>query len=460
MSGPIPSKIGNLDLLWRIWLSGNQLTGTLPSEIGNINALQRINIAFNSFSGQLPDIFESLPNLDAVVMSNNVLTGLIPDSLWHLDKLRILSIRHNELTGTVPDSICHRFQTGKVKILTDTTFWFQKEPKVKCPCCKQTAECYVWDTSLVTSDFKACPSSNLYHNEFHSEYYMQDRVVNFTVKDIFTLPREAEFCLSSTGCYELLYYKDLNSFRNNEFSRLDFTFSNDDSNLSHNEECDAVNICDSIFDSHHPKRAALNHITQLSTPNLHDKNSPQYKALCWVLTKDELFDQLKICDGTLIQRYVLALLFSLSDTLSDTLTNDLTQKDTCEWDGIECDQSKMFVNNIMVSNANLVGSFITEIGILQSLQSIDLSKNALSGTIDPDIFINLRNLKTLNLSQNRLEGRLPNYIFEMEPLNAIILSHNQLAGTLSNDIKCSQTLGKFQYSDLINSFKKSMLLNQ
>ena len=63
------------------------------------------------------------------------------------------------------------------------------------------------------------------------------------------------------------------------------------------------------------------------------------------------------------------------------------------------------------------------------MRSIDLSNNKLTGKI-PDEICNLIELKTLNLSGNMLTGMIPQNIGQLEQLESLDLSRNRLFGSL------------------------------
>ena len=52
---------------------------------------------------------------------------------------------------------------------------------------------------------------------------------------------------------------------------------------------------------------------------LDDPSLPEYKALCWIMTEDTLFHDYDVCDGTLLQRYVMALFYIEQHTRLKTL---------------------------------------------------------------------------------------------------------------------------------------------
>ncbi|XP_073262707.1 MDIS1-interacting receptor like kinase 2-like [Populus alba] len=78
-------------------------------------------------------------------------------------------------------------------------------------------------------------------------------------------------------------------------------------------------------------------------------------------------------------------------------------------------------------------SFSLEIGLLESLNQLDLSSNVLTGRI-PSSIGKLRNLSFLNLYKNQLSGSIPQKIGLLEFLDTLSLSSNVLTGRKSNKL--------------------------
>ena len=63
-SGEIPSELGNLTELVRLYLHDNQLAGEIPSELSNLVNLKGLYLAGNQLSGCIPSGLEEVPAND------------------------------------------------------------------------------------------------------------------------------------------------------------------------------------------------------------------------------------------------------------------------------------------------------------------------------------------------------------------------------------------------------------
>jgi Leucine-rich repeat (LRR) protein len=132
-------------------------------------------------------------------------------------------------------------------------------------------------------------------------------------------------------------------------------------------------------------------------------------SLLW-LTEDVIKHEIQAKDW--YQRFLLAhLYFTLTEKYPfnwKVQTNWLTAKSVCDWYGVRCDKEDNVVQLNLNSNTKTsVDEFPRSIFYLTSLLHLDLSGNDLNiGTIPSDI-ANLKNLQSLNLSANIVQGAIP-----------------------------------------------------
>ena len=57
------------------------LTGSIPSEIGNLTNLKKLYLSYNDLTGSIPPEIGNLTNLTSLHLESNQLTGIIPDEI-------------------------------------------------------------------------------------------------------------------------------------------------------------------------------------------------------------------------------------------------------------------------------------------------------------------------------------------------------------------------------------------
>ena len=468
LHGTIPTEFGELSLMSHLWLNNNILSGTLPSQLKQCISLCELQLRSNNLNGTIPEIFGNLSDLNLFDVSNNVdLGGEIPSSLWENDfqpSIRpqkefaegsrplgnvdaILSLANTDVLGTVPDEFCSHID----ELNLDHTNWFLDEPKIDCKCCKDFSLCYMWE--LDTNMTASCPvdSVNIIASDdffFDNTITITDEISNQTI----TLPVGANInrtvCLSPTGCYGVQANRDEN-----------LAYSSESQTLVDSGKCDPVIICGNEIHSTHPKRKGLNHIMQVGVPSANILNEPEsahYKALCWMMNevndtmpKDQFFDTYNICDGTLLQRFAMGVFFFSQPYFFEdnffnlTFFNMLGNMNLCDWDIVECDEEQVYVER-MKSHDPRLSNFVREIGFLYRLKRLDLSGSNMQGTLDPATFTSWPFLEHLDLSQNKLEGEIPEELFKLDGLKTIRLHNNTFEGTLPMNTAYPLALGEYE----------------
>ncbi|WP_167607388.1 T9SS type A sorting domain-containing protein [Maribellus sediminis] len=104
LSGGLSGKIGRLQQLKVLSLSGTSLNGELPNELGTLNNLTHIFLAYNQMSGSIPATIQNCKNLKFIQLRNNKITGEIPVELGNLSQLEIIDLANNQFVGTIPAS--------------------------------------------------------------------------------------------------------------------------------------------------------------------------------------------------------------------------------------------------------------------------------------------------------------------------------------------------------------------
>ena len=452
LSGSIPPELGNLFYLLTFDVGNNRITGTIPPEIGNVT-FNELRLNNNFLTGTVPDLTIE----DKVYLNKNDLTGSIPDSFWEQRNISGYKFNDNSLVGYVPDDLCDTLPEvpgyeglNVFDLSMDDSPWFE-DPKVNCECCDDV-NCHLWSNAEVIvvggTRRPACPTANLQTFRVYERYVFTDLTANVTHGEgIGTgIAKDLEFCLSPTGCYNVL--QELEDGADDQEVTWDLSYklgySDISRTLEEQESCDAINVCGETFTFDDPKRMGINHLTHMVLSDLtvfDEPTSARNKALCWLLTEDDLFFDYSICDGTLLQRYVMALFYYTHLESFDFET--LPAVPTCDWPGVTCDSEKgLYVEEIILEGQNLKGSLITEFGLLTRLRTLNFNDNQFSGVLDPVIFAYLPYLENFNFGSNKFGGELPTAMFTLPSLKRYNMSSNLLVGKIPNT-DYPKTLGKY-----------------
>ena len=103
----IPSEVYSLTTLVSLKVDGSKFIGTLSSEIGKLTRLVSMSFSKNALTGTIPSEIGQLSLVRALELSNNKFTGSIPSTIDQLAGAIQLFLEYNELTGVIPQSLCN-----------------------------------------------------------------------------------------------------------------------------------------------------------------------------------------------------------------------------------------------------------------------------------------------------------------------------------------------------------------
>ena len=188
---------------------------------------------------------------------------------------------------------------------------------------------------------------------------------------------------------------------------------------------------------------------------LDDIATPQGAALDWLTSQSTLSLD---TDNQIVQRYsVVVTALALQQPLDGFMDPSTSE---CDWEGVLCGNGNStdmldygldstmnatatvnvtdsVLENVVVgivwSNRSLTGTIPDDIGLLKSLQTLDLGENSIQGPIPGGVY-QLVELEYLYLHRNQLSGSLSTEIGNLQKLNKLLLSDNMLTGTLPQQI--------------------------
>ncbi|KAL3631999.1 protein kinase superfamily [Castilleja foliolosa] len=138
-----------------------------------------------------------------------------------------------------------------------------------------------------------------------------------------------------------------------------------------------------------------------------------------------------------------ALRTSLTDPNNFLQSWDKNLINPCTWFHVTCNPDSK-VERIDLGNAGLSGTLVTDLGILTSLQYLELYENNLSGTI-PSELGELTSLVSLDLYNNSLTGDIPDTLGKLKSLRYLRLNNNNLAGSIPQSLT---DIGSLEVLDL------------
>ena len=116
-SGQIPPSIGNLTNLYELDFSDNQLEGAIPSSVYGFSSLSYVHLQYNLFNGIIPSWLYTLPSLVELDLSHNKFTGHIGE--FQFDSLEKIDLSMNELHGSIPTSIFELVNLSSLKLFSN-----------------------------------------------------------------------------------------------------------------------------------------------------------------------------------------------------------------------------------------------------------------------------------------------------------------------------------------------------
>ncbi|KAJ3287246.1 hypothetical protein HDU79_005838 [Rhizoclosmatium sp. JEL0117] len=110
--GSIPSRIGSLQQMTSVMMTGCRLNGEIPGSFCQLINLESLDLSLNNLSGTIPARFHNCHALKELLLNNNSLAGPLPLTLFQATSLVSLNLSFNKLSGSLPTQIyqLHRLQ--------------------------------------------------------------------------------------------------------------------------------------------------------------------------------------------------------------------------------------------------------------------------------------------------------------------------------------------------------------
>ncbi|KAL5205710.1 hypothetical protein ABZP36_033919 [Zizania latifolia] len=141
-------------------------------------------------------------------------------------------------------------------------------------------------------------------------------------------------------------------------------------------------------------------------------------------------------DGVLLLSFKFSL---LADPLTSLAGWGYADDTPCAWNGVVCmafpesSSEAARVVSVVLPNAQLVGPIARELGLIEHLRHLDLSGNALNGTVPVEL-LRAPELRVLSLAGNGITGGLPEQVGQLRSLRALNLAGNALSGAIPGNL--------------------------
>ncbi|XP_076956945.1 receptor-like protein EIX2 [Bidens hawaiensis] len=502
LTGAIPESIGQLSKLYSLQLQNNSLTGTIPDSIGSLSLLQALWLSNNQFSSSIPNTIGGLSSLKLLDLSYNKLNGSLPESIGRLSNLQELSLDHNSLTGILMEnhfvnltSLTSLFVgDNKLVFKLNVNNWIPpfKLQTLSARSCSLGPQFPSWIQLLTDLQFLDVSNANIsdtipnwFWTTFPSVGYLNisHNSIQGELGDVNSFTTDATVDLSNNrlhgrlpGNYSKTKFLDLS---NNKISGSleQFLCSGIQEpqplkflNLANNSMSGVISDCwknfgrlvilnleKNRFSGIIP--SSLGNISSLRSLEM-DENRLYGNLPPWLLNSTGLV-VIKLAENELVGKIPssigrnntsLRVLSLRSNKLEGKIPDEICHLSSLQildlaHNDLSGNLPTCFTNFSVISGretsgpidlyeatiitASLVtkGNTYTYGTILYQVTSLDLSDNKFSGPI-PDELVRLSGLRFLNLSYNNLTGRIPNLFSQNETLESLDLSMNHLEGNI------------------------------
>ncbi|XP_054817689.1 receptor-like protein 9DC3 [Prosopis cineraria] len=427
-SGQIPS-LSNLERLNDLVLSNNNFSGGVSFLSTLVNPIS-LYLSNNSFSGQLPLSLGNLERLQDLDLSINNFSGGIPKVFGKLNKLHSLELNNNNFNGQVPSSLSNTSVT-----ILDLSF-NKLEGNLPIPFFR--ARFFSVSNNKFKGDisFHFCNASsieilNLSHNNLSGPI----------PQCLVALPNLVVLDLQMNNFFGTL---PNNFLKRNVLQTLHFNSNRFKGSLplslAHCNQLEIFDVGQNEIEDAFPK--LLESFPELQVLVLRENRF--YGTIPNSNTKHP-FPKLRIFDisnnhfnGSLPTTYIkefkgMMKIDDVEDGSQYMGSKNYSYEDSVviTWKGftIELERILKIFGTMDLSNNRLDGEIPEAIGELHALIGLNLSHNRITGSI-PKSMGNLTSLEWLDLSSNKLVGDIPQELTNLNFLSILNLSQNQLEGTI------------------------------
>ncbi|GMH28640.1 hypothetical protein Nepgr_030483 [Nepenthes gracilis] len=450
-TGKLPSMvdISKLSQLTLLDLSNNFLDGEVPSWLFSLSSLKVLSLGINQFSGQLTiseDVASSSSlmnrsSLMSLFLSNCNFSGPLPTWIWNITQ--DISLSNNQFTGKLPSMV------DRSKLSQLTSLDLSKN---------------LLDGKVPSWLFSLPSLEELYlaNNQFFGQLtVIEDGASNnTTLLKYIDLGGNMIQGSIPNSIFELVSLVVLDLSSNNLSGIIELDMFCKLKNLTHLDlSYNGLSVLTKSSSTISSNVAVCPRLQKLMCSSCNITDFPDF------LRAQENLTYLDLSNNK-IQGDIPKWAKDIGkDSLSylNLSSNFLTGRLDLQWTNLQYIDlhSNMFEGPapipppftcvLLASNNNFAGEIPSAICTLDSLQTLDLSYNSLSGEIPPCFKIVNNLLSVLDLRSNKLHGTLPSIFGEYCSLQTLALNGNQLEGQLPPSLLSCQRLEVLDVGN--NNFK-------
>ncbi|KAI9098538.1 hypothetical protein K1719_025163 [Acacia pycnantha] len=432
------SHLVNLHNLKYLSLSGNLLTLRFSHNWVPPFQLEAIYVSSCKLGPNFPEWLQTQNNFTELDISNNGISGTIPEWFWGLltPKLINLNVSCNNISGTIPKVDINFTEVPAISLASN-----QFEGSL--PEFLQNVQALILSNNnfselhhflCANGSFQQLDILDLSNNQFFGQ--LPNCWRNFQWLSLVDLS-DNNFSGELPASIGTLQDLQALILRNNEFSgdlfitlkicsSLALLDAGENKISKHISSWIGIQLYELkilILRNNNISGSLLAHLCSL--PNLHfldlsfnnlSGQIPQCFQNFTPMAQKSSFESIDIVQVWLLISYKVEVSYDRSALLM--------------WKGTErIFEHNLLLKGIDLSSNKLVGKIPPELGILVEMTSLNLSRNKLDGEIPPEIG-QLTSLDSLDLSRNHLFGPIPLSFAQIDRLAVLDLSYNNLSGKI------------------------------
>lgn len=408
------------------WCSSKPLSQWYGLYTNSWGIVYRIELIDNNLNGAIPESIGTMVDLSGIWLHSNNLYGSIPSSFGNLTNLSQLSLYNNALTGSIPESL------GNIKSLGLIDLGSNKLSG-SIPSSLFTID-DLYNLNLSNNKLSGEIPANIGSAKSLMHLQLSDNELTGNIPDMSGLEKLVNLYIAGN---QLTGSIPMSICNLKKLETLSLAYNNLSGEIP-SEIGNLVELQYFYLNNNHLAGGlpeSMGNLTKLKQLFIQDNQlTGIIPESVLILPELESFvydqDKLQVMNDVVEQqRAALVALYNATD--GDNWTNNMnwcSSEPLSTWYGISVNSQGQVIA-IELSNNNLNGTIPQSIGVFKELLTLDMNLNNLSGTI-PSSIGNLTNLRQLRIYNNSLSGSLPVELENLQNLTIIELDGNNLSGEI------------------------------